>query len=539
MKVFLVTVVALIASAVGYPKNIPKEELLVTGRIVGGEATTIEKHPHQVNIELYRKHYCGGSIISPEWILTAAHCAQRKVENYRIRSGTTEHTVAGFGTLRNVVEIIVHANFSLNENDTPINDIALMRVEKPYEYNDKQKAIGLFNAEEEVKSGTVATITGWGSRSVYLQQVLVPVVSHEECNKDYEDKGGIPEGEICAAYPEGGKDACQGDSGGPMTVEGRLAGIVSWGRGCGERGYPGVYTKVAAYRDWIDEHTQSYFGINTRFDVQSSKNNCLTMLRKVLPFAWVLVLALGHPTSRMIPLNPFTPNGRIVGGTDANIEDIPYQVSLQVNGFGFCGGSIISADYVLTAAHCMMYPASSITIRAGSNRKNQGGSLHAVAQIISHEGYKTNKYGIPENDVAVMKLASPFELDATRQPIKLYDAKEEAVAGITSMISGWGAKREGGSTAEVLQIVSVPVVGKKECSDAYKSYGGVPFGQICAAYPEGGRDACQGDSGGPMAIEGRLAGITSWGNGCAREGYPGVYTEVASFRDWIASKTKI
>lgn len=118
----------------------------------------------------------------------------------------------------------------------------------------------------------------------------------------------------------------------------------------------------------------------------------------------------------------------------------------------------------------------------------------------------------------------------------MFNASEESVPGVEATISGWGAIHQSGPTSEKLQIVHVPLVAKAKCNDAYSSLGGVPAGQICAAYPEGGKDACQGDSGGPLTIDGRLAGIVSWGNGCAKKGYPGVYTEVAAFREWIDSK---
>lgn len=238
-------------------------------------------------------------------------------------------------------------------------------------------------------------------------------------------------------------------------------------------------------------------------------------------------------------LNPLTPTGQIIGGTDARIEEVPHQVSLQSFGFGFCGGSIISNEWVVTAAHCMSYPAEWLTVRAGTATKSSGGSTHGVAEIIVHENYYTNRYGVPENDVAVLRVKTPFKLDATRQPIQLFKQNEESMAGVGAVITGWGSVTEGGSTTEILQTVTVPIVSKSSCDQAYKSYGGLPSGQICAALPEGGKDACQGDSGGPMTIHGRLAGLVSWGYGCARPGYPGVHTEVAAFSDWIASKTGI
>ncbi|XP_008205021.1 trypsin-3-like [Nasonia vitripennis] len=259
---------------------------------------------------------------------------------------------------------------------------------------------------------------------------------------------------------------------------------------------------------------------------------------RLIVAAFIFGLAAGHenvhPPKSIIGINPFTPQGRIVGGRETSIEEHPWQVSLQFLGFHFCGGSIISQDTILTAGHCTVsYPASMMSVRVGSSRTADGGALHDVHEIVRHENFKTNIYGIPENDVALLKLKSSIDLSKTTQPIPLFDLKEEVTEGVLSTISGWGATREGGNAPAVLRTVDVPIVTKAECSKAYESWGGIPEGQICAAYPTGGKDTCQGDSGGPLVVAGRQAGIVSWGNGCARQGYPGVYTEIAAVREWI------
>ncbi|XP_012283094.1 trypsin-1 [Orussus abietinus] len=238
-------------------------------------------------------------------------------------------------------------------------------------------------------------------------------------------------------------------------------------------------------------------------------------------------------------MSPLSPGGRIVGGTETTIEDVPYQVVLQVNGIYLCGGTIISDQWILSAAHCMGYSTKLLQVRAGSVHEQSGGSLHGVEEVIVHEEYLMNAYSVPENDVALLRLKEPLALDSTRQTIPLYEKDEEAKVGAYSTITGWGAITQGGPTSSVLQTVQVPIISKEKCNEAYRTFGGLPAGQICAAYPEGGKDSCQGDSGGPLAINGRLAGVVSWGNGCARPGWPGVYTEVASYRDWIHQKSGI
>lgn len=216
---------------------------------------------------------------------------------------------------------------------------------------------------------------------------------------------------------------------------------------------------------------------------------------------------------------------------------MPYQVAVEVNNMAFCGGSIIDEYWVVTAGHCIVYPKYMVTIRAGSEQRGTGGSTHKVGKIIKHEGYQTNRFGIPFNDLALIKVETPFKLDGTRQPIPLFEEDEEALDGSLSTITGWGALKEYGRYPEILQTTSIPIVSKKVCNRAYSNLGGIAPGQICAAHPIGEKDACQGDSGGPLAINGRLAGIVSWGNGCAKAGFPGAYTSIAVYRNWIDKNT--
>lgn len=234
------------------------------------------------------------------------------------------------------------------------------------------------------------------------------------------------------------------------------------------------------------------------------------------------------------PVPSVVPNGRIVGGEDAVIETFPYQVSLQYLGRHMCGASIISPNFVLTAGHCSSYNARTYSVRSGSTFHRHGGSVHRIKRVIRHENYFVSNVGIPRHDIALMEVIEPFVFGTSQQPIKMFNSTEKSLVGTRATITGWGTVGEDMEAPASLRSVGIPIISQNLCNDAYTNLGGVPKDQICAAYfGQGGKDSCQGDSGGPLAINGRLAGIVSWGNGCARPEYPGVYTEVAYYRRWI------
>lgn len=190
-----------------------------------------------------------------------------------------------------------------------------------------------------------------------------------------------------------------------------------------------------------------------------------------------------------------------------------------------CGASLYKADVVITAAHCVEgINAKDLSIRAGTNGVNAETSRKVVSYTI-HENY-----GNLDFDVAVLKLDSALPLTAGKiETIEL--ASNDPKEGEQCFVTGWGALKEGGGSPKQLQGVKVPVVDRTKCNDAYGS--GITKRMICAGIDAGGKDSCQGDSGGPLTINGKLAGIVSWGYGCARPGYPGVYANVAELASWI------
>ncbi|KAL7844323.1 hypothetical protein SRHO_G00228620 [Serrasalmus rhombeus] len=238
-------------------------------------------------------------------------------------------------------------------------------------------------------------------------------------------------------------------------------------------------------------------------------------------------------------------SSRIVGGEESSEGEWPWQVSLHMKGQGHvCGASVISNLWLVTAAHCVqdtekfMYSQpDQWEAYLGLHTQGKASTLtvqKSVKQIISHPEYDPKTY---DNDIALMELDSPVNFNQNIWPICLPAATHEFPAGQVVWITGWGATREGGSLASVLQKAEVRIINNTVCSQLMNDE--VTPRMICAGVLAGGVDACQGDSGGPMSSvdpnSGRLflAGVVSWGDGCGRKNRPGVYTRVTKYRSWI------
>ncbi|XP_033646369.1 serine protease hepsin-like [Asterias rubens] len=239
---------------------------------------------------------------------------------------------------------------------------------------------------------------------------------------------------------------------------------------------------------------------------------------------------------------------RIVGGEDAARGAWPWYAQLYFDGTFSCGGTLVENKYIVTAAHCVSGPGANVAadwkVYLGKNRENDSENndehVSDVTHIIIHGNYNDET---TDNDIAVMVLASQPPEESRFINSVCLDAGGSAGFDGTSVcyIAGFGLTQEDGSVAYVLQEALVPIVNTGDCNNAYG--GQITDNMICAGYQEGGIDSCQGDSGGPLVCSRRdesanverwyLTGITSWGYGCARPNYPGVYAKVARYGDWL------
>ncbi|XP_045641702.1 plasma kallikrein isoform X1 [Ursus americanus] len=240
-------------------------------------------------------------------------------------------------------------------------------------------------------------------------------------------------------------------------------------------------------------------------------------------------------------------NTRIVGGTNSSWGEWPWQVSLQVklkDQSHLCGGSIIGHQWVLTAAHCFDGLPLSNVWRIYSGILNlqeitKETPFSQIKELIIHQNYKILDGS--GHDIALIKLKTPLNYTEFQKPICLPSKADTNTIYTNCWVTGWGFTKEKGEIQNTLQKANIPLVPNEECQKAYRDYE-VTKQMICAGYKEGGKDACKGDSGGPLVCKHNgiwhLVGITSWGEGCARREYPGVYTKVAEYVDWILEKTQ-
>ncbi|XP_011180905.1 trypsin delta [Zeugodacus cucurbitae] len=230
--------------------------------------------------------------------------------------------------------------------------------------------------------------------------------------------------------------------------------------------------------------------------------------------------------------NSLLDNGRIVGGTDADIRQYPHQISLRYRGRHFCGGSIYSANIIVTATHCVDdEDPTDISIVAGVSTLDGEGVNIPVVKIIAHEKYNV----LNDYDVALLLLATNLTFNESIQPIAL--AKERPPAGTEVTVTGWGRLVEGGPLSNRLQQVTVNLVGQSDCRKSYLLF--LTKRMLCAGVVGGGQDSCQGDSGGPLIVGNELLGIVSWGAGCGSKNFPGVYASVPDLAEWIEATCDI
>ncbi|XP_035905361.1 trypsin 3A1-like [Anopheles stephensi] len=230
------------------PANVTDSADDDSNMIVGGAKVNIEEVPYQVALFRGDSLNCGGTIIGPRWILSSYHCVQDlDPANHAVVVGTDKPWQGARIPVKNIV--VPSELF-----DGALYDVAMLQLAQSLHYDETVQCLRLLRSPDALVPGKPATISGFGATRENnldspLKAATVSLLAVDKCAKAYPDL--MQEQMICAGFEKGGVDSCQGDSGGPLVVDGKLAGIVFFGRGCARPNSPGVYMSVPFFYDWI------------------------------------------------------------------------------------------------------------------------------------------------------------------------------------------------------------------------------------------------------------------------------------------------
>ena len=533
-------------------------------RIVGGQEAPKGYFPWQVGVASYYQGapWCGGSLVSPRFVVSACHCFESDPwATYWLSIGDHDNSVnEGSEQWLRSLQVFMHPNW---DSSTIDNDIAVIQLDGEVKFDNNVQPICLNRQEDRFESEstynkpngkTDLLVSGWGNMNDNgenypdkLQYVAVKPINYERCSNDFWS-GLLTNSMACAGYTEGEKDSCQGDSGGPLAFEDdegvwTLYGVVSWGGKCAAAKLPGIYAKVSIATAWIDgivglsadgnDVTESGGGVTVE---TSESADAVSEFTCGAP-----VLGLDQDTTLTF--------SRIIGGDGAPIGSFPWQVAVSdsISGIPFCSGALISQRYVVSSAPNL---ADRTSVWLAFGQDNWGFTQEQTqnfksAHIIMHENFVSSSYDF---GLALIEIDGLVEFNDYISPVCIPSINEDfgfndessvtSPEGHTNLyVSGWGSTAEQGPISEKLNYAVVKPINQEVCQHWYSDYGSITSNMMCAGYEMGETDTCRGDGGAPLVsrTDGAwvLHGLSSWGVGCALAGFPTVYANVGSMSQWI------
>ncbi|CAG2103385.1 unnamed protein product, partial [Medioppia subpectinata] len=489
----------------GFDEWIQKAIQYIDGDSSGAHINTRGEFPWQAIVKRYFTkggesfaEWCGGTILDQQWILTAAHCLAMgsNPDKYEVMLGYISLDNKDGNESNHKVETDM---LDFNGKDNNLQPICRATETTKLTDNCIASGFGYLNKE--------------GPQAKILQKVSEPLMDTNKCRLVFTRVN--PETNVCGGG-SGGSGTCQGDSGGPLQCKGTdglwyEVGITSYGVPCAEPGYADVFTRVAVFcADYCEK---------TEFNDCDGSQNC------------------GKSQARGVD-------------TDFSIRDavntmsgeFPWQALIATpGGKDICGAAIINDNWVLTAAHCVVFidDFSGFTVKLGIHSRKEGADTNIKIKKVVHP---ENDVGMVTNDIALIQLKDKLDFTGKHKhlaPICLATADTE----LTDNCVVTGFSLSDTKKKQVLQKSSQPIIDTKMCADVYDPmYSWNIDNEYCVGDTSRGFRNCVGDGGGPLQClsnEGAwiLAGINSYGpDPCGKPGEPDVYTKVSAYSEWIDSE---
>ncbi|XP_071781059.2 ovochymase-1 [Centroberyx gerrardi] len=411
-------------------------ELEMETRIIGGQEAWAHSWPWQVSLRFATMPACGGAIIAPLWVVTAAHCFRRynKASFWTVLAGKHDldnpHELGQ--QLVGVSRVVCHQGYNSKTKDS---DVALLKLQAPLIFNQYVRPIDIWMMP--LMNFKKCTITGWGStrengpRVNRLQEVNVTTLPSDMCNQYY--RGRVRSSMFCAGEQGGGADACQGDSGGPLScftgIRYELAGLVSWGVGCGRSRRPGVYTKLQHHTMWLSDVMKERCG---------ERENSTCGLGPV-------------PAGLMVSQEGEVSVGNV---TEACPNFWPWHVSLQSHGRHYCSGTLIHRRWVLAPQHCHV-KAKEDTVVLG---------VHDLRFFLSQTIPVDEVFSLPQDgsfppacDLSLLRLSVPARFSASVFPVCVPDDDVELDDSWSCVTTGWGATKAIGMNCHIYDLFTLNI----------------------------------------------------------------------------------
>ncbi|TKS90349.1 Transmembrane protease serine 9 [Collichthys lucidus] len=437
-------------------------------RIIGGQEAWAHSWPWQVSLRFASMPACGGAIIGPLWVVSAAHCFKS------------------------------HQTINIWMSPPP-----------PFRR---------------------CTITGWGStrengpRIHRLQEVNVTILPFDVCNQYY--LGRIRPSMFCAGKDEGGADACQGDSGGPLSCftgsRYELAGVVSWGIGCGRARKPGVYTQVQQHTEWMSTVISDQ-GIVSADDVTPEEDRC------------------GKQQSSSCRTSPGLAALSVSQDGEASVGNVtescpffwPWQVSLQSGRRHYCSGALIHHRWVLTAKHCNVRPKEDVVVLGVHDLRFTSSQTVPVDQVFNppHDGSFP-----PKSDLSLLRLSVPTRFSSNVSPVCVPDEDQDLDDSWSCVTTGWGATKATDIDPDRLHHAGLTLLNQTTCMEKWG--GGLISDTHICSHPAGSASCmerrCVCRRGGAYF----LFGVLTWGSRRCDVNKPAVFTRISDYHSWISEVTE-